>query len=278
MNLRDVTVIEHVEVQGGYRLLVMDAPDIAAQVQPGQFIHLQIPDLRDALLRRPFSIYNAENNRLSVLYKGVGVGTRWMADLKPGDPLSVMGPLGHGFPIAEAGGYPVLVAGGYGMAALYIAARESRQKGTAFFGGASAGDILCVPEFEALGWEVRVTTEDGSLGMKGIVTDAMDEWLAQNRPEGEPEYFVCGPSGMLKAVGERAMKAGTKAWISLDNNMCCGVGACLTCVQKIRTADGAWEWQRACREGPVFECREVIWDGEESVEHRTSNIEHRTKS
>ncbi len=260
MQLETVKVAAHGEFQGGYRLLEMCAPGIAPQVRPGQFVHLRVPHLNDALLRRPFSIFKADGDRLSILYKTIGAGTAAMAGLRPGDPVSLLGPLGNGFPTPTPGRLPVLVAGGYGMAALYLVARRQPGKGLAFFGGRTAADILCVPEFAALGWPVRVTTEDGALGMAGRVTDALDRWLAEEGAAAAPEFFACGPNPMLRAVAARAERIDAKAWLSMDRHMGCGVGACLTCVQKIRTPDGGWEWARVCREGPVFECREVVWE------------------
>lgn len=197
---------------------------------------------------------------MAILYKSVGKGTRTLQYLKPGETLDIVGPLGHGFPAPQAGRYPVIVAGGYGMAALYLTARRSAAKGLAFFGGRKAADILCVAEFEQLGWEVRVTTEDGTLGRKGLVTAALDEWIAAEAGSREPEFFACGPNGMLKAVADRAVAAGRTAWISMDTNMGCGVGACLTCVVKVADGSGGWKWSRSCREGPVFEARELVWD------------------
>lgn len=239
----------------------LDAPDIVPLVRPGQFVHIRIPHMEEALLRRPFSIYKAEHGVLQILYKGVGKGTRTMNYLGSGDTVSLIGPLGHGFPGVPAGKYPVLVAGGYGMAALYLHARALPVKGVAFFGGRSAPDILCVDEFEALGWEVRITTEDGTLGARGMVTAAIDDWWSA-REEGAPvEVYACGPNSMLHAVARRAMTRGWTAWVSVDRNMGCGVGACLTCVVRVRSGEGdEWIWKRSCKEGPVFECREIIWE------------------
>lgn len=252
-------VMGHEDFRGTYRLLTMRSAAIAPEVRPGQFVHLKIPHLEEALLRRPFSVYQAEADRLAVLYKCVGKGTEAMARLRPGDRVSLLGPLGRPFPCCGDGAYPVLVAGGYGMAALYLVARNQPVTGIAFFGGATAEDILCVDPFEALGWEVRVATENGERGIRGMVTAALDAWLAGEAAGRRPEVFACGPNPMLKAVGDRAQAAGFNAWLSMDRNMGCGVGACLACVQKVRRGDG-WEWARVCTEGPVFECREVVWD------------------
>jgi len=241
----------------------MKAPRVAPEVRPGQFVHIRIPHLNEALLRRPFSVYQAEGDRLSVLYKDIGRGTHAMSSLKIGESINLIGPLGRPYPIHQDGGFPVLVAGGYGMAALYLVARNQPTKGIAFFGGATATDILCVPEFEALGWEVCVSTESGEVGTQGIVTHTLDAWLAREGAGKTMEFFACGPNAMLRAVADRAVRFNTTAWISMDRNMGCGVGACLTCVQKVRDQNGAdWKWARVCTEGPVFECREIVWDDE----------------
>ena len=254
----EANIVDHREVKGGYRLLTLAAPGIAPLVKPGQFVHVKIPHMAEALLRRPFSVFKAEGTSLSILYKCVGHGTSVMKYLQPGETLSLVGPLGNGYPVCDPAAFPVLAAGGYGMAALYLVARNAPRPGVAFFGGRTRDDILCVEDFEALGWTVRVTTDDGSMGLKGLVTAALDEWLRD--PPAQPEFFACGPNAMLKAMGDRAMAGGWKAWLSMDRHMCCGVGACLTCVQKIRAGDDAWEWKRICREGPVFESRDILWD------------------
>lgn len=261
MYLEDAVVTGHEDFRGGYRLLTVVSPCIAPEVKPGQFVHLKIPRLNEALLRRPFSVYQAQDERLAILYKNIGRGTDAMTTLRPGETVSLIGPLGRPFPPHRKDAFPVLIAGGYGMAALYLVAKTTALRGLALFGGASAADILCVGEFESLGWEVRVTTDDGSLGRRGVVTDALDAWLADGGADMHPEFYACGPNGMLRAVSDRAQAGGWTAWISMDRNMGCGVGACLTCVQKVQASDGAdWTWARVCREGPVFECRQIVWE------------------
>jgi len=259
MKQETATVIEHHNFQGDYRILRLNAPAVGPNVRPGQFIHLQIPQLGDRILRRPFSIYNADDIGVAILYKAVGRGTEAMIHLHAGDPVDILGPLGNGYPELTAGRIPVLIAGGYGNAALYLKAKELPVKGVAFFGGRTAQDILCVDEFKALGWDVRPATEDGSLGIKGRVTEAFDPWLQEQDQQSRLELFVCGPNPMLRAMGDRAIEKGFTAWLSLDNNMACGVGACLTCVLKRRTQEG-WEWARCCKDGPIFESREILWD------------------
>lgn len=257
----NTTVVQHELFHGDYRLLRVAAPKIGPQVQPGQFVHLRVPRLENAVLRRPFSVFKADAEGLSILYKTVGMGTDALNSVQPGEPVNLIGPLGSGFPtLGKTTTIPVLVAGGYGNAALYLQAKNLPVKGVAFFGGRSAEDILCIEEFEALGWEVCVTTDDGSLGTKGMVTAALDPWLEEHiETLQNVEVFSCGPNPMLKAVGDRATEQGFTAWLSMDRNMACGVGACLTCVIKRQTEVG-WEWARCCKDGPVFNAEEVLWD------------------
>ena len=244
-----------------YFRLVVRAPGIAPLVQPGQFAHVRILPLKEALLRRPFSIFQISGDTLSILYKTIGRGTEVLSRMRPGEELSMIGPLGHGFTVPQpACETPLLVAGGYGMAALYLLAQRSPQKGVVFVGGRRRVDILCEAEFRALGWEVRATTEDGSHGEKGLVTEALKTELERHAPG--RKLFACGPTQMLKAVGRLAAEFNLPAELSLDEHMGCGIGVCLTCVVPIKAGEG-WEYQRTCTEGPVFDSREVAWEAAE---------------
>lgn len=267
MLIENVKVHSHRLIKGGYRLLTLKSRKIAPAVQPGQFVHLRVPPLADAILRRPFSVFRAQAGRLAILYKTVGKGTQAMESLRAGDKVSLLGPLGKGFPNVQKNTLPVLVAGGYGMAALYLVAQRTRVKGIVFVGGKCADDILCANDFRSLGWDVRVATENGSAGQKGIVTRILDAWLAKERRGRLPEFFACGPNGMLKAVCKRVGRGGWDGWVSMDRHMGCGLGACLACVQKVRTRDTAgketWNWARVCTEGPVFACRDILWQSDE---------------
>lgn len=257
--------IEHSQVvaqevlTGGYRVLVLDSSAVSAKARPGQFIHLRVPRLRGTVLRRPFSVFKADDGRVSILYKSVGLGTEAMTGVVPGDRVDILGPLGNGFPMNQAGTTPALVAGGYGVAPLWFLARTIAAAGIVFVGGATGEDVLCVEEFEKLGWDVRVATEDGSAGSQGLVTRILDEWLGAQDEATVPEFYACGPDGMLKEVGTRAIDRDARAWLSLDKHMGCGVGACLACVQRIRR-DGQEQWGRVCKDGPVFESREIVWE------------------
>jgi dihydroorotate dehydrogenase electron transfer subunit len=290
-----VQIIRNERDTDAYFRLVLRAPQIAPLIQPGQFAHVRILPLKDALLRRPFSIFQVEGETFSILYKTVGKGTEVLSRMRAGAELSVIAPLGHGFTVPTAGGEtPLLVAGGYGMAAMFLLAQRSPQAGIVFVGGRRRVDILCEKEFSALGWEVRVTTEDGSHGEKGWVTlpllaelrrlaaplssrssqgdkaqtetSGLNQSLLTSAPTSSKSWspeqvklFACGPTPMLKAVGKIAEDFNLPAELSMDEHMCCGVGTCLTCVIPVKTSDG-WEYQRTCTEGPVFDSRQIVWE------------------
>ena len=265
-----VQIVSNDRDTDSYFRLVLCAPQIAPLIQPGQFAHVRILSLKDALLRRPFSIFQVSGDTFSILYKTVGKGTDALARMSVGEELSVIAPLGHGFTVPGHGdGIPLLVAGGYGMAAMYLLAQRSPQRGIVFVGGRKRIDILCEKEFQALGWDVRVTTEDGSHGEKALVTKPLLAELKRNKSG--RKLFACGPTGMLKAVGKMAEEFNVPAELSMDEHMCCGVGVCLTCVIPVKTGegprrakarprDGGWEYQRTCTEGPVFDARKIEWE------------------
>ena len=255
-------VLTHDDWGSGYRRLRFAAPAIAAAAQPGQFVHIRVPALEGTALRRPFSVFDADDGVLELLYKTVGRGTRALNEVAVGDEVEIMGPLGHGFPL-KCAGVPLLVGGGFGVAPLYFLARRliasSSAAGAAtpllFVGGRTANDLLCLDRFEKLGVRIFAATNDGSAGVKGLVTDPLDDELIRLREaNAEFEIFACGPDPMLKAVAMRATGTGAKGWISMDRHMVCGVGACYACIQ--RTVRGN---SRCCVEGPVFEAKDLLW-------------------
>lgn len=256
-------VVSHREIGAGYRYLVFKAPAMAAELQPGQFVHVKVPALEISALRRPFSVFDASPSEgtVTVLYKTVGRGTAALNSAQPGDAIFVEGPLGRGFPL-DVRGAALLVGGGYGVAPLHFLAKRilAKQAQTAsrpvlFVGGRTKDDLLALEEFAALGVDTKVATNDGSAGEKGFVTIPLDREIARLRSSGEDfELFTCGPDGLLKAVSERAVSLGVPGWISVDRHMICGVGACFACIQ--RTVRGN---ARCCVDGPVFPAKELIW-------------------
>ncbi len=252
-------IVRHEKIAGDYRLLDLAAGALAENARPGQFVHMRIPGLEAGALRRPFSIFNARDDVLQILYKSVGRGTEIMKNLVAGDELKVIGPLGNGFPL-DGDGEPVLVAGGYGVAPLYFLATRLERRGVLVVGGRAADDILVPKLFRELGWRVEIATVDGSAGVKGLVTLPLQAELERLRGANSAAMlFACGPDGMLKAVADLACQSNCKAWLSLDKHMVCGVGACLACVQKLRRSDGSTWIGRVCSDGPIFEAGEIVW-------------------
>lgn len=253
-------ILVHDELSAGYRLLVVKAPEMAPRLVPGQFVHVKVPALEKSALRRPFSVFNAEDDRVYILYKTVGRGTAALNAAKVGETLEIIGPLGHGFPV-KCDGAALLVGGGYGVAPLYFLAKRliaSGWKGrlAVFVGGRTKTDLLAVEEFRSLGVELHLATNDGSEGVKGLVTDPLDDEIIKIREAGGKfELFACGPDPMLKAVALRATGTKSKGWISMDRHMICGVGACYACIQKTVRGNS-----RCCIEGPVFAAEDLVWE------------------
>jgi len=253
-------VLSHEDIGSGYRFLVFKAPFMAPQINPGQFVHVKVPALEKSALRRPFSVFDAEGDTVTVLYKTVGRGTLALNAAKPGEKIEVMGPLGKGFP-ETCEGTAMLVGGGFGVAPLYSLAHRLVKRGKPaseiklFVGGRTKDDLLALDRFAALGVEVFATTNDGSYGVKGFAVVPLDEEMKKLREQGGKfELFTCGPDGLLKAVADRAMSLGVPGWISMDRHMICGVGACYACIQKTVRGNS-----RCCVEGPVFAAEDLVW-------------------
>lgn len=226
---------------------------------PGQFVTLKIPDQHEPLLRRPFSIHrlrreNGQVTGIEILYRVVGGFTRQLAAKQAGETIDLLGPLGRGFTVTPDGGKPVLVAGGIGVAPMLFladalhAAGHDMAAGHLFLGGRTDGDILCISDFEPLGLPITVTTEDGSAGRPGIVTEALKAWLADHRPD---VMFACGPHGLLHTVSDIAAAHRIDCEVSIETVMACGLGVCMGCA--VKTKDKSEGYRHVCRDGPVFD-------------------------
>ena len=249
-------------LKSGYRRIVFDAPDIAKAAKGGQFVHVQITPMKDRILRRPFSISNADpaTGELTVIYKVVGHGTAELAQMREGETCRILGPLGNAYTAPEAETFPILAAGGYGTAALYLTAKNAPKKGILLLGARTKDDLILVEDFEKLGFEVRIATNDGSVGHKGFVTELLAGAL-KGRDKAKCMVYGCGPTPMLLALGKLTQENQVAAELSLDQHMCCGVGACFACVVKIKdqTSPDGWRYSRSCKEGPVYNATEVYY-------------------
>ncbi|NMA46873.1 MAG: dihydroorotate dehydrogenase electron transfer subunit [Lentisphaerae bacterium] len=254
------SILRNQHLQGEYYQLDMEAAAIARAAQPGQFIHVQLPGMPANILRRPFSIFdvNPEDGRLSIIYKVVGKGTEHIASLDFTTKLDILGPLGQGFSPLPSDIPSIIVGGGYGCAATFLLAKRAPVKPTVLLGAHTLEDVLLQDAYQSLGCRVLVTTDDGSAGTKGLVTELLERVLDEN-----PKSWIaaCGPTAMLKVVSMIADSRKLDAEISLDRVMCCGMGACFACVIK-RKADTPekWAYARACADGPVFKANEIWWE------------------
>jgi NAD(P)H-flavin reductase len=235
---------------GAYVELILAAPEIAERTEPGQFVAFAVGGPTSAhLLRRSIAIAGAGDGAVTVVVAPHGPGSTWLAGLRAGDTVDVVGPLGRPYPMPAAGVPALLVGGGYGAAALVGLAARLRAAGStvvAVCGAASADRLSSVDALGELA-EVVVTTDDGTAGRQGWVTDATAEVLGQ-----VGVVYACGPMGMLRAVAEQATAAGLPSYVAVEESMACGVGVCMTCVLPVVGEDGRTRFSRSCTEGPVF--------------------------
>ena len=263
VQVRTATVVAN-EPAGVYRRLVLDAPVIAERALPGQFVALAVgEEPTSTLLRRAFSLHRAGDGQIEIVVAAHGVGSAWVTRRRPGDLVDVVGPLGRPFPIPVTPRPGVLVGGGYGAAPLLWLAEVLHGDVDLVVGAASADRLFGVDEgLGVLGSSrVHVTTDDGSAGTQGLVTDALGKLLAQDidRFHGV-EVFACGPMAMLRAVTAVAAEHGAVTWCTVEESMACGIGVCMTCVMPVRGADGVTRMTRSCTEGPTFAGDAVRWD------------------
>ena len=236
-----------------YHLICAEAPDIASKVNPGQFITVSCGP--DVILRRPLSIHRVENsNQLYVLFAVVGRGTRWLSQRQKGETLDLLGPLGNGFSIEPASKKLLLVAGGIGIAPLAFLAQQAlaQKKSVTLLLGSRTKNGLYPRERLPSGIETIVTTEDGSYGEKGKVTDILSRYS-----DWADQIYACGPIAMYKTIANQIQQQHVKkqVQISLEVRLGCGIGACFGC--SIKTQNGM---KQVCRDGPVFDLDEVIFE------------------
>ena len=234
-----------------YVELSLAAPEIAERAEPGQFLAFAVGGPTSAmLLRRSIAIAGAGDGRATVVVAPHGPGSTWLAGLRIGDAVDVVGPLGRPFPLPQPGTPALLVGGGYGAAALVDLAARLRAAGSdvlAVAGAATAERLCSVDQLSGLAGRMEVTTDDGSAGRRGLATLAAEELLGQ-----AGVVYACGPMPMLRAVADLATAAGVPSYVAVEESMACGIGVCMTCVLPVVGADGRTRFSRSCTEGPVF--------------------------
>ena len=266
MKQLSVKILENKKVAQGFYKMRLGSAYLAKNSKPGQFVEIKCSDGDEVLLRRPLGVHRILNGGIEVLYEVIGKGTELLSRKRPGDTIDVIGPLGNGFFVKRNTKHEkrttILVAGGVGVAPFVALAenlRRNKYDVTVMIGAKTKSRILCEDEFKLFGCEVKITTEDGSKGHKGFVTDL----LRTTNNERRTTIYACGPVAMLKTVAKIAEAKRVPCQVSMEERMACGVGVCLGCPVRVRTNNEQRttndEYKMVCKDGPVFDAKEIAW-------------------
>lgn len=252
----DMKVVENQRLHSNYCLLKLTAENALPEMLPGQFVQVRVDNSPTTFLRRPISInyVDYKNNLLWLLVQIIGDGTRMMSIYKPGDTVNLLLPLGNGFtiPTENKAEKMLLIGGGVGTAPMLFLGEKLKKSGfevTFLLGARSAADLMQLENFREIG-EVAITTEDGTMGEQGYVTDH-----SILRTKHFDRIYTCGPKPMMMAVAKYAAAQSITCEVSLENTMACGIGACLCCVEKTKENHNVC----VCTEGPVFNINQLSW-------------------
>ncbi len=262
---------------GRYWGLTLSAPDIARRSAPGQFVNVAV-DAPGTLLRRPFSIAGVSlgghvAGTIDIVLDAHGPGTDVLAAIAPGASLDVMGPLGRAFPMPQRRVSALLVGGGYGAAPMYYLGERLRAEGhrvNFLVGAADAQRIIDPITPKRMANASSFTTEDGSMGVQGRVTDLLAEDIAST---GAEVVYACGPNAMLAAVGAICERLGVPCQVAVEEHMACGVGVCMTCVLPLRGRNGTVSNRRVCIDGPVFTSTRIAWEESRYADPATGPVD-----
>jgi dihydroorotate dehydrogenase electron transfer subunit len=252
------SVLSNREVRDGHFLMSLRLPPVFASPLPGQFAMIRLKNRKDMLLGRPFSI--------SGFHRIAGQGTRLFAQLRMGDHVDLLGPLGHPFEISPETKKVILVSGGIGIAPIrYLLAclrttQFDRTPSVDFYMGAKTVDeLLELENIRSSCDSFQVCTDDCSMGHHGFVTEPLEKAL-KHYPLKDTLICACGPLGMIRRLSELLAQHPVACQVSLEERMACGLGACLGCAVAVRGQNGERQYQRVCREGPVFNLRDILWE------------------
>jgi len=262
----DAKILENREIAAERYKIVLSAREIAHQARPGQFVHVRVSNSYTPLLRRPFSVHRVQGQKIELLYKVVGEGTEILSGKKKGEYLDMLGPLGKGYRLPSATSQisdVILVAGGTGVASLMCLAESLLVANPELsilvvIGAKNREELLCERDFRRLGCRVKVATENGTRGYKGLASELLEKCLALSRDTFKLSVFACGPNEMLKRVGKISRRHRFSCQVSLEERLGCGIGACLGCVVKAKSS--TYTYKRVCKDGPVFDASELIWE------------------
>lgn len=253
----DATLVAQTFITPRLFLATFHAPKIAAKVQPGQFVHVQVPGMEGHMLRRPISVYqcDAETGYLVLLYQVVGFGSEALTRVQPDTKVNILGPIGHGWTAPEDAKRVLFVAGGVGAAPLFIFAKQLSAKGVQIdvvMGAQTEAALACREAYEELpGANVTCCTDDGSYGIAGFCTVPAEKLMQENQYD---LVVSCGPTPVMAYAAKAAKANGIPCQVSMEKHMACGIGACLGCI--VATTEGN---KRSCVDGPVFDAEKVVW-------------------
>lgn len=256
-------IIRNTEISPDIYEMELQAPEITEKANPGQFLHIRCSDTVSPLLRRPISIAYADHKigKMGIIYRVVGRGTQLLCQKDPGSRLDILGPLGKGFPMPDKDKTPIIIGGGIGVAPLLFLAQKIAQNKTrkdsliALLGFPTKQETFGLEFLESMGIKVLIATDDGTLGHKGYPTDLLNDYLEKCN-KSKTIIYGCGPKPLLSKIKTVAVRNNIPAYLSLEERMACGVGACLGCSVK-SSQDG---YKKVCEDGPVFEAGEVELD------------------
>ena len=256
-----------IEPVGSYFHMVLEAPTIAEHVLPGHFVAVAVGGIGSGmLLRRAFSIHRATaNESIEVVFAAHGQGTHWLATQQAGDVLDIVAPLGKPFALPRQPVPCVIVAGGYGSAPMDMLTQELKARGCSgdvVLGAGTQDKLFGVLDLKRDADSVTVTTDDGSSGVRGRVTDVLPELIQRT---GARAVYACGPMGMLSAVAKVSADNGAFSQCAVEESMACGIGVCMTCVLPVIGDDGVTRMVRSCVEGPIFRGDRVRWDDVDTI-------------
>ncbi len=263
--------------EGSYLSLTVASPDIAEVAEPGQFVNVAV-EARGSLLRRPFSIYRTSRagrwaGTVEFVFDPHGPGTGWLGSRDAHDRLDVVGPLGKAFPMPSQRTACLLVGGGYGAAPLFFLAERLQADGhrvDMIVGAATGERLFNTIEAKRASASATFTTDDGSVGQQGVVTDVLPQVVSDARTG---VVYACGPMPMLRAVALECRDLGVPCQVAVEEHMACGVGVCWTCVVPMRTNSGQVRMRRACLDGPVFDGARVAWEESRWAPEDTTPVE-----
>ncbi|MGQ9559268.1 MAG: dihydroorotate dehydrogenase electron transfer subunit [Candidatus Oleimicrobiaceae bacterium] len=259
--LRVCTITKNEQLSDTVFRLTLQDGELALQAAPGQFVNVRVQNAPLPLWRRPLSVYSVDRHAgsLRLLFEVRGTGTRMLAARQVGTTLDLLGPLGSTFAPPPPTAQPILVAGGLGIAPLHFWAQELTRAGwhpLLLFGARTATSLCAIDDLRQLATTLRLATEDGTQGTRGLVTDLLREELSTRQP-GESAVYACGPVPMLQEVMRICTTSGIWGQICLETLMACGFGACMGCAVPARGPSPQASYKLVCRDGPVFEMAEI---------------------